>query len=62
MKVRIVKPWICGGRNPEVGSVIELPDDLAESGIRRELCEAVRQNKSKPRSKAAKTADRKSRT
>jgi len=39
MRVRILKPWICGGKNPAVGKVVELPGDLARSGIERGLCE-----------------------
>ena len=42
MKVRILKPWLCGGRLPQVGKTLELPEDTARSGIERGLCTAVK--------------------
>ena len=40
--VRILKPWLCGGRLPEVGKTVELPKELAGSGIERGLCTAAK--------------------
>ena len=42
MKDRILKPWLCGGRLPQVGKTIELPENTARSGIERGLCTAVK--------------------
>ena len=41
MRVKILKPWICGGKNPPVGKVIDLPQVLAKSGIERGLCKSA---------------------
>jgi hypothetical protein len=41
MKVEILKRWICGGRMPAVGRVVDLPDDLAAGGIEKGLCRKV---------------------
>jgi|GEM_PF-2926479 hypothetical protein len=52
MKVRILKPWLCGGRLPQVGKTVDLPEETARSGIERGLCTAVKQTR---RSMAART-------
>ena len=45
VKVKVLKSWICGGRVPEVGSILELPDELARSGIERGLCRKVKKGR-----------------
>ncbi|MBN2290705.1 MAG: hypothetical protein JXQ83_15330 [Candidatus Glassbacteria bacterium] len=50
MLVKILKPWICGGRVPAVGEVLDLPQALAGSGLERGLCE--RAGREKPGRKA----------
>jgi len=42
VKVKVLKHWICAGRCPEVGAVIELPEDLARSGIEKGLCRRIK--------------------
>lgn len=42
MKVRILKSWLCGGRLPRVGRTVDLPEEVARSGIERNLCAAVK--------------------
>ena len=32
MRVKILKPWICGGKNPPVGKVIDLPHMFGVAG------------------------------
>ena len=39
--MRIFKPWICGGRLPEVAQTLNLPEKLARDGIARGLAEPV---------------------
>ena len=53
MRVRILKPWICGGKNPPVGKVIDLPQPLAHSGIERGLCEPVKRKSTSRDNRAA---------
>ena len=53
MKVKILKPWICGGKNPPVGKVLDLPRDLAASGIERGLCEPANLKGAAPRARPA---------
>ena len=38
LKVKILKPWICGLRKTEVGSWVDLPESVAKDGIARGLC------------------------
>lgn len=45
MKVRILKPWLCGGRLPQVGKTVDLPEETAQSGIERGLCTTVKQRR-----------------
>ena len=42
MKVRILKPWLCGGRLPQVGKTVDLPEETAQSGIERGLCTTLK--------------------
>jgi len=53
MKVRILKPWLCAGRLPQVGKTVELPEEIARSGIERGLCTAL-----KPRRRSMATGTR----
>ena len=50
--VKILKPWICCGKNPPIGSVVELDDSLAKSGSDRGLCKIVDKSTDKPKASA----------
>ncbi len=59
MKVRILKPWLCGGRLPQVGKTVDLPEETAQSGIERGLCTTVKQRR-KSMAARTRTEERKS--
>ena len=40
MKVKLLKPWIAAFEKP-VGSIVNIPDELVESGVERGLCKTI---------------------